>query len=256
MSNCPFEASGIAAILHSARGGVLIGVLFSMSAPVSAQLPANVSSEELRRMDPLALVRLLDERRPSPVPPHVRAQVLAQLPRKGEVQDLSPKERQKLAAIEPVLDVAQRQSVYAVKVVDAPHAFIGIHERSVMLITRAALKIASEEELRAAVSHETAHEYVHTDYERARIDARRSRLQDLELVCDIIAVVTLRAMGQEALTLPAVIEKIQRFNRFHFGYETDPDYPEVLLRRSVILALEKRLLRSTDPRFAAKQASQ
>jgi hypothetical protein len=256
MSPRPFEASGIAAILHSARGGVFIGVLFSMTPPASAQLPSNVSPEELRRMDALALVRLLDERRPAPVSAAVRAQVLADLPRKGDVQDLSASERRKLAAIGPVLDVAQRQSVYAIKVVDVPHAFIGIHERSVILITRSALKIASEEELRAAVSHEAAHEYVHADYERARIDARRSRLQDLELVCDMIAVVTLRTIGQEALTLPAVIEKIQRFNRFHFGYEPDPDYPEVLLRRSVILALEKRLPRSTDLRVAAKQASQ
>ena len=254
MSTRPLEAPVIAAILHSARGGVFIGVL-SMTAPAFAELPANVSSEELLRMDPTALVRLLDERRPAPVPAAVRARVMAELPRKGQVQDLSADERQKLAAIEPILDVAQRRAVYAIKVVDVPHAFIGIHERSVILITRSALRIASKEELRAAVSHETAHEYVHTDYERATIDARRARLQDLELVCDIIAVVTLHALGQEALTLPAVIEKIQRFNRFHFGYETDPDYPEVLLRRSVILAFEKRLPERGRAAFSSSRPS-
>jgi len=239
-----FEASGIAAILHSARCGVFAGVLFSMSAPASAQLPANVTSEELLRMDPLALLRLVDERRPAPVPPAVRAQVLAELPSKGEVRDLSPSERRKLAALTPVLDVAQRRSVYAIKVIDVPHAFIGIHERSVILITRSALEVMSEDELRAALSHETAHEYVHGDYERARIDTRRGRLQDLELVCDIIAVLTLRAVGQEALALPAVIEKILRFNWSHFGYEMDPAYPDFLLRRSIILSLDKRLSRS------------
>ena len=80
------------------------------------------------------------------------------------------------------------------------------------------------------------------------IDARRGRLQDLELICDIIAVLTLRAIGQEARTLPAAIEKIQRFNRFHFGYEVDPDYPDLLLRRSTILGLDKRLSRSLGGR--------
>jgi hypothetical protein len=38
------------------------------------------------------------------------------------------------------------------------------------------------------VAHETAHEYVH---ERARAEGHSGRLQDLELVCDIIAVMTL-----------------------------------------------------------------
>ena len=241
MSIRSFKVRGIAAILHSARCGVFVGVLFASSAPASAQLPANVTSEELLRMDPPALLRVVEESRPAPVSPAVRAQVLAELPRKGEVQDLSPDERRKLAALAPVLDVAQRQSVYVIKVIDVPHAFVGIHERSVILITRPALKVMSEGELRATLSHETAHEYVHSDYERARIDTRRGRLQDLELVCDIIAVLTLRAIGQEALALPAGIEKIQRFNRFHFGYEVDPDYPDVLLRRSIILELDKRL---------------
>ena len=67
-------------------------------------------------------------------------------------------------------------------------------------------------------------------------------LQDLELVCDIIAVMTLHAIGQEAWSLVAGIEKLLRFDRFHFGREMDyPDYPSPLLRRSVALALEKRI---------------
>ena len=82
-------------------------------------------------MDPLTLVRLVDERRPAPVSPAIRAQVLAELPKKGEVRDLDVGERRKLAEIALVLEVAQRQSVYAIKVIDVPHAFVGIHERSV-----------------------------------------------------------------------------------------------------------------------------
>ena len=54
---------------------------------------------------------------------------------------------------------------------------------------------------------------------------------------------TLRAIGQEARSLPAGIEKLQRFNRFHFGNEEDPDYPGLLLRRSVVLAVEKKISR-------------
>ena len=34
----------------------------------------------------------------------------------------------------PVLEVAQRESVYAIKVIDVPHAFVGLHARTVVLI--------------------------------------------------------------------------------------------------------------------------
>ena len=125
-----------------------------------------------------------------------------------------------------------------------PYAFVGLHARAVILISRPALGLMSDDELRALVAHETAHEYVHAEYERASAEGRNGRLQDLELVCDIIAVMTLRAIGQEAWSLAAGIEKLLRFNHFHFGSAMDdPDYPSSLLRRSVVLALEKRISR-------------
>ena len=194
-------------------------------------------------MDPLALARLVDESRPTPVSAAFKAQVLAGLPTQGEVRDLDDGERRKLAGLAPVLEVAQRGSVYAIMVIDVPHAFVGLHERTVVLITRSALRVMSADELRGVLAHETAHEYVQDEYKRALAEDRRSRLQDLELVCDMIAVMTLRAIGQEARSLPAAIEKLQRFNRFHFGYEEDPNYPDVMLRRSIVLAFEKKISR-------------
>ena len=67
-----------------------------------------------------------------------------------------------------------------------------------LLISLPALRLVSEDQLRAVVAHEAAHEYVHAEYERATAAGRRDQLQDLELVCDIIAVLTLNAIGQEA----------------------------------------------------------
>ena len=194
-------------------------------------------------MDPVALARLVDESRPTPVSAAFKAQVLAGLPKQGQVEDLDERERRKLAGLEPVLEAAQRGSVYAIKIIDVPHAFVGLHERTAVLITRSALRFLSEDELRGALAHEAAHEYVQDEYKRALAEDRRSRLQDLELVCDILAVMTLRAIGQEARSLPAAIEKLQRFNWFHFGYEVDSDYPNVPLRRSIVLAFEKKISR-------------
>jgi hypothetical protein len=200
-------------------------------------------------MDPPALVRLLEETRPTPVPPAVRAQVLDSLPRKGVVENLDEGARRKLAGLAPVLEAAQRGSVYEVKVIDIPQAFVGLYQRAVILISRPALELLSEFELRAVVAHEAAHEYVHAEFERAMAGGRTGRLQELELVCDIIAVTTLRAVGQSAWSLATGIERLLRFNHFRFGSEIDhPEYPSPLLRRSTMLALEERLLRAAGQR--------
>ena len=236
--------SGTAAILHPAGCGALVAALALAGTPAAAQSLSTMRSGELLAMDPLALARLLDESRPAPVPAAVRARVLAGLPKQGDVQNLDDVARRKLAGLAPVLEAAQRGSVYAIKVIDVPHAFVGLYARTVVLISLPALRLMTEDELRALVAHETAHEYVHAEYERATAEGRSGRLQDLELVCDIIAVITLRTIGQDARSLAAGIEKLLRFNHFHFGSEfDDPEYPSPLLRRSVVLALEKRILR-------------
>lgn len=126
-----------------------------------------------------------------------------------------------------------------------PQAFVGLHARTVVLISMPALRLMSEDELRALVAHETAHEYIDAEYERAMAEGRSGRLQDLELVCDIIAVITLHAIDQKAFSLVAGIEKIVRFDRAYFGSLEYPDYPTPLLRRSVVLRLEQKISRAS-----------
>lgn len=223
---------------------LVVGVLALICRPAAAQSLSSIRSTDLLAMDPLALARLLDETRPAPVPAAVRARVLASLPREGEVRNLDDSERRKLAALAPVLEAAQRASVYAIRVVDVSQARVGLYERSVVLIAWPALRLLSEAELRAIVAHETAHEYVHAEFERATAEGRDGRLHDLELVCDIIAVMTLHAAGQESAPLVSAIEKLLRFNHSRFGTDMeDPQYPSSLLRRSVVLKLEKRVSR-------------
>ena len=216
--------------------------LAAVGTSAAAQSLPTIRPDELLAMDPLALARLLDESRPIPVPPAVRAHVLASLPKQGVVENLDDGARRKLAALAPVLEAAHRGSVYAIKVIDVPQAFVGLHARSVVLISLPALRLMTEGELQALVAHEAGHEYVHTEYERATAAGSSGRLQELELVCDIIAVVTLHAIGQKASSLVAGIEKLLRFDRHHFGRDLEhPDYPSPLLRRSVMLRLERRI---------------
>ncbi len=241
-------AWGTSAIVHAAGWGALALALAGASA--AAQSRSDIRPGELLAMDRLALARFLEESRPDPVSAELKARALAGLPKRGIVEDLDSRARRKLSALGPVLEAVGRTSVYDIKVIDVPQAFVGLHERTVLLISLPALRLVSEDQLRAVVAHEAAHEYVHAEYERATAAGRRDQLQDLELVCDIIAVLTLNAIGQEAgWALSGAIEKFARFNHAHFGSELDhPDYPTSLLRRSVMLALEKKLSGAGKPR--------
>ena len=240
--------SGAAPIVQPAGFGAVV-VALALTAGHAAAQPATLRSADLLKMDPPGLARLLDEIRPAPVPAAVRADVLASLPKRGEVYNLDDGGRRKLAALAEVLEAAQRSSVYAITVMDVPQAFVGLHARSVILISQPALRVMSEDELRAVVAHETAHEYVHFEYERAMAEGRSDRLQDLELVCDIIAVMVLRAIGQDPRSLAAGIEKLVRFNNFHFGTAIDnPDYPSPLLRRSVMRKIDEKISRAAARR--------
>ena len=63
--------------------------------------------------------------------------------------------------------------------------------------------------------------------------ADRSRLKDLELVCDAIAIVTLHGLGMDVSRLMTGVQKISRFNRERFGTATnEKDYPTVAERRA------------------------
>jgi hypothetical protein len=108
-------------------------------------------------------------------------------------------------------------SVYVVKVIAVPQAAIGLHARTALLISEAALILLSADELQALVAHEIGHEYVWLEYERAFGLADRNRLKALELVCDGIAIVTLHGLGMDPSRLIASVDKIGRFNRERFG---------------------------------------
>ena len=90
-----------------------------------------------------------------------------------------------------VLIYHKRQDVFEAKVIDLPEAGIVLHARSILLISRPALRLLSAAELQAVVAHEVGHEYFWTEFEHLR-DGRDGRArQELELRCDAIAVLTL-----------------------------------------------------------------
>ena len=115
---------------------------------------------------------------------------------------------------------------------------VALHARAIILVSEPALTLLDADELQASVAHEVGHEYVWTERERAFKLADRSRLKDLELVCDAIAIVTLHGLGMDVSRLMTGVQKISRFNRERFGTaDNEKDYPTVAERRAFAAAV-------------------
>jgi hypothetical protein len=173
--------------------------------------------------------------RPAPISPDERAHVLATLPAEGEVAgaDLNAGQRRKLAAVHRVLEVHGREAVYVLKVIDVRGAFVGLHARAVVLISRSALDLLDAAELQALVAHEVGHEYFWSEYFQARRDNDGPALRRLELLSDGIAIVTLWRAGIDPAHLITALDKTVRYNRDRFGAALNEDhYPPIAERRT------------------------
>jgi hypothetical protein len=103
-------------------------------------------------------------------------------------------------------------------------AFAGLHARTVLLISREALRLFDAKELLAIGAHELGHDYVWDDYEQARQAGNTRRLQELELRCDGFAVITMAGLRVDPEQLVAAAIKLTRFNTRRFGKPIDPRY--------------------------------
>jgi hypothetical protein len=184
------------------------------------------------RHDAAELVERIDSLRPPAVSPTDREAVLATLPPKGEVRDFRTAQRDKLAAARRILELHGRDTVYEVRVIDVPQAAVALHERVVVLVSEPALDLLDPVELQALLAHEVGHEYFWSGYFRARRDHDRSLRHTLELLCDGLAIVTLRRAGIDPKRLISALEKVVRYNRDRFGAAiNEDDYPTIGERR-------------------------
>jgi hypothetical protein len=177
----------------------------------------------------------LDKSRPQPVGPDLKALILASLPKEGLVQRLKDPLRRKLDSLDEVLRMQQRQSVYEVRVFQTEpkaFAFVGLHERAVILISDAALVLLNAEELQASVAHEIGHEYVWGENLEATQRHDNRRLKELELFCDGVAILTLRRVGLDPAPLLTATDRIAIFNRVRTGPAWNAErYPSADERR-------------------------
>jgi hypothetical protein len=164
--------------------------------------------------------------RPAGIGPEQRRRVLTSLPAEGALQPNSS-EATKLASSEIILAYHERHDVFETKVIDVPQAFIGLHGRAVLLISRPALRLLSSTELRALIAHEIGHDYFWEEYERARTRGEAATIQEVELKCDGIAVLTLLALELDPASLNDASRKLTRFNESLGATADAGEYPRL-----------------------------
>jgi hypothetical protein len=139
-------------------------------------------------------------------------------------------ERTKLGSLEPILRYHDRFGVVAIKLIEVLQAGIGLHARSVLLVSRRALGLLSAAELQALIAHEMGHDFFWEEYERARARRDTRALQEIELKCDGVAVLTLTALRLDATTLESATRKLTHFNETLGATANADGYPSLAAR--------------------------
>jgi len=150
--------------------------------------------------------------RPSEISPDLRKRVIANLPRDGELKP-SAEDKARLSQLQRIFSYHDRASMMENRLIDVPQAFLGLHASFVLLIARNTMNLLSAEELQAAVAHEMGHFYSWDEYQAALRGRRSNELQELELRCDAIAVITLVGLGLDPSLLIASLKKLTSFNQ-------------------------------------------
>jgi hypothetical protein len=178
----------------------------------------------------------LTRRRPDPLDRDSRAEVLGNLPRYGELGP-SRSELAKIAEAERMLEYSARKGVITVKVIDLGYAFTGLHNRTVLLVSRKQLAILGPDEFAALVAHEIGHDYDWDLYWTALTGKDHARRQELELRADGLAVLTLCGMGLDPERLVSAVLKTVSYNDGRIHAANVEDYVPLPERIAFIRAV-------------------
>jgi hypothetical protein len=158
------------------------------------------------------------------------------LPRTGALNPTGD-ETNKLATLKAILAFHKRDAVFVIKIVDSTSARIGLHARSILLVSRPALTILTPPELQAIVAHELGHDFFWDEYRVATRTSDAQGLQEVELKCDGVAVLTLTELRLNADALMSAISRMIEFNH-SLGKQLDyRNYPPLADRARFIRTL-------------------
>jgi hypothetical protein len=196
-----------------------------------------------RALDAGFLPFLSQLRRPAPSS-MFRAGVMKDLPKEGNLAPTA-QEAEKLSILPLVLAVHGRKDDMEFRLVAGGGlASAGLHQRTVLLITREALELLDRDELMAVAAHELGHDYVSDEYEEAQKRGDDRRLQELELRCDGIAIITMDRLGVDIARLVSAATTLGRHNQRVFGKIDEGRYVPLDQRVQFIRAMATLIARS------------
>jgi hypothetical protein len=222
------EAAPIRASLLAANNGL---------GPISSSL-----LDELLRIGPAGLRAQLDAIRKPHLSMQDRQTVRLALPKQGEIRP-SGKDARKLATIGPLLQYHQQTGTIQIKVIDLSRAFVGLYARSFILISGHALYLVDAEELKALAAHELAHDYFWDEYQVAKENHETQRVQEFELRCDAVAILTMIDLQLNPDKLSSALDKLNSFNA-KFGVPTNANLYVTLQERICFIKKTIAILRS------------
>jgi hypothetical protein len=176
--------------------------------------------------------------RPAPLGPADRAMALGGLPKDGALLP-SPGELEKIAAAAGLLKYSAREGAISFLVIDLNHAFVGLYQRTVILVSRQLLNMVSKGEFVALVAHELGHDYDWEDYFSAMQTQSHVHMQHLELRADAIAVLTLRRIGGDPENLVSAVRNVTNYNLRRNAVESAGDYVPLTQRIAFIRAVAR-----------------
>lgn len=163
-----------------------------------------------------------------PVSDQDRQFLIEMLPKQGRVVKFNRAESQKLASLRAFLASTRPAVTFEPVVINVPQAFLGLHERAILLISLPVLRLLSTAELQALAAHEMGHAYAWPVYSAAKLEGDTAILRAVESWCDRFAIVTLLKAGQSPANLISGIRSITNFNAKHFGEALNEDsYPRI-----------------------------
>ena len=176
--------------------------------------------------------------RPAPLSAEDRGRALSALPAQGELLPTAD-EVSRLASLQSVLMFHDRFDAVTIKIIDRPRAEAGLYARSILLISRRTLSLLSVEQLQGIVAHEMAHDFFWDAYYDARKRQDRGALREIELKCDGIAALTLRALNLDPEVVGAGLVALARYNAALAPINTTnyPDTDERVQFMADVLAL-------------------
>jgi Zn-dependent protease with chaperone function len=156
---------------------------------------------------PDAVRRRLSESRPPAYQPGQF--LLNEIIKRKELTVISGARVERLkAALQPALSYHERDGKLPIFVVrsEQPKAYLA--ERAALIITTKLTLIVSDAELRGIVAHELAHEYLCEERDRAFKEKDERSLREIELFCDAVAAITLKAIGDDPSCYARALERM------------------------------------------------